>query len=148
MSFITPNLLWVLLPFVALPIIIHFINRMRYTPMDWAAMEFLFRAKRSSTKFAKLREIIILLCRCLAIVALAFALSRPQSGGWLGWAMSGSTDTVLIVLDRSNSMGVLDESGQKNKLQKVIEMFKARQKQKVMVAGLFWLMLLRQKLLS
>ncbi len=122
MSFITPQLLWILLPFVALPVIIHFINRMRYTPMDWAAMEFLFRAKKSSTKFAKLREIIILVCRCLAIIALAIALSRPQSGGWLGWAMSGTTDTVFIVLDRSSSMNVLDESGQKNKLQKITEM--------------------------
>lgn len=130
MTFLEPFLLWIILPFVALPIIIHFINRMRYTPMDWAAMEFLFRAKRSSTKFAKLREILILACRCLAILCLGLALSRPLSGGWLGWAMSGSSDTVIIVLDRSNSMGVLDESGQKNKLEKAVAMIRDSAKTK------------------
>ena len=130
MTFLEPGLLAILLPFVALPIIIHFINRMRYTPMDWAAMEFLFRAKRSSTKFAKLREILILACRCLAILFLGLALARPLSGGWLGWAFSGSSDTVLIVLDRSNSMGALDESGQKNKLEKSVAMIRDSAKTK------------------
>lgn len=130
MTFLEPGLLAVILPFIALPIIIHFINRMRYTPMDWAAMEFLFRAKRSSTKFAKLREILILACRCLAILCLGLALARPLSGGWLGWAFSGSSDTVLILLDRSSSMGVLDESGQKNKLSKSISMIKNSAKSK------------------
>lgn len=124
MTFLEPALLAVILPFIALPIIIHFINRMRYTPMDWAAMDFLFKAKRSSTKFAKLREILILACRCLAILCLGLALARPLSGGWLGWAFSGSSDTVIILLDRSSSMGVLDESGQKNKLSKSISMIK------------------------
>ena len=130
MTFLEPFLLAIILPFIALPIIIHFINRMRYTPMDWAAMEFLFRAKRSSTKFAKLREIIILACRCLAILCLGLALARPLSGGWLGWAFSGSSDTVIILLDRSSSMGVLDESGQKNKLSKSISMIKDTAKSK------------------
>ena len=124
MTFLEPFLLAVILPFVVLPIIIHLINRMRYTPMDWAAMNFLFKAKRSSTKFAKLREIIILACRCLAILCLALALSRPLSGGWLGWAFSGSSETVIILLDRSSSMATLDESGQRNKLEKSIAMIK------------------------
>ena len=122
MTFLQPSLLAVLLPFILLPIIIHFINRMRYTPMDWAAMEFLFRAKRSSTKFAKLREILILACRCLAIFCLAFALSRPLTSGWLGWNVGGSSDTVIILLDRSSSMAALDESGERNKLQKTVAM--------------------------
>jgi len=122
MTFLSPFLLWVILPFVIMPVIIHLINRMRYTPLKWAAMDFLFSAKRSSTKFAKLREKIILACRCFAILCLALALSRPRSGGWMGWSFSNSAETVIIVLDRSNSMGALDESGEKNKLQRTIQM--------------------------
>ena len=123
MTFLSPLLLWVILPFVAMPIIIHLVNRMRYQPMHWAAMDFLFSAKRSSTRIAKLREKIIIACRCLAIFCLAMALSRPRSGGWLGWSFGNSLDTVIIVLDRSSSMAALDESGQKNKLATTIEMF-------------------------
>lgn len=122
MTFLSPSLLWFILPFIAMPIIIHFINRMRYTPIKWAAMDFLFIAKRNSTKFAKLRERVILACRCFAIFCLALALSRPQSGGWMGWSFNNSTKTIIIVLDRSSSMAALDESGEKNKLQHTIEM--------------------------
>ena len=78
MTFLEPLLLALILPFVVLPVIIHFINRMRYTPMDWAAMDFLFRAKRSSTKFAKLREVLILACRCLAILCLPLCQQMPS----------------------------------------------------------------------
>ncbi|MCM8535240.1 MAG: BatA domain-containing protein [Lentisphaeraceae bacterium] len=120
MTFIEPLLFWILVPFVALPVLIHLINRMRYTPMKWAAMDFLFRAKRSSTKFAKLREILILTCRCLALLFLAMALARPLSGGWLGSAFSGDSETVIILLDRSSSMSSLDDSGQVNKVQKSV----------------------------
>jgi hypothetical protein len=104
MTFLTPNLLWMILPFIGLPILIHLVNRMRYTQVDWAAMDFITRARSSSTSMAKLREILILALRALLILALALALGRPLAGGWLGWAGSGSPDTLVIILDRSASM--------------------------------------------
>jgi hypothetical protein len=124
MSFIEPFLLWLFLPFIVLPVIIHFVNRMRYQPLQWAAMEFLFKAKRSSTKFARLREILILACRCLALLFLAMTLGRPLSGGWLGSAFSGRSESIIILLDRSSSMSALDESGQFNKVQRLVSMIR------------------------
>lgn len=103
MTFLQPFLLW-LLPLVALPVVIHLLNRMRYRSVRWAAMEFLFRATRQSTRQAKLRHWLILVCRTLAVLAIILALARPLVGGWLGWAFRGAPDTVLIVLDRSASM--------------------------------------------
>ena len=129
MTFIEPFLFWVFLPFILLPILIHLINRMRYTPMKWAAMDFLFKAKRSSTKFARVREWLILACRSLALLFLAFTLARPLSGGWLGWALSGEADTVIILLDRSSSMSTFDETGQVNKVEKAIKMIYQSAKQ-------------------
>ncbi|MCH2204730.1 MAG: BatA domain-containing protein [Lentisphaerales bacterium] len=133
MTFIEPLLFWLFVPFILLPIIIHLINRMRYTPIKWAAMDFLFKAKRSSTKFARIREWLILACRCLALLFLAFTLARPLSGGWLGWALSGSSDTVIVLLDRSSSMSTYDESGQVNKVQRAVKM--VRQSAEKMPAG-------------
>ncbi len=103
MTFLQPFMLW-MLPLAALPVVIHLLNRMRYRSVSWAAMEFLFAATRQSTRQARLRHWLILLCRTLAVLAIILALARPLVGGWLGWAFSGAPDTVILLLDRSASM--------------------------------------------
>jgi len=107
MSFLQPFILWAL-PLMAIPIIVHLLNRMRYRTMPWAAMMFLRMATRQSTRQAKLREWLILACRVLAVAALIFAIARPLVGGWLGWAMGAAPDTIILLLDRSASMDVQD----------------------------------------
>src|SRR6516165_5286757 len=103
MTFLQPFLL-VALPFVALPIIIHLINQRRYQTIRWAAMIFLLAANRMSRGYAKLRQMLILLFRMLAIAGLIFAVSRPLSSGWLGRIAGSRPDTTIILLDRSPSM--------------------------------------------
>ena len=87
-----------------LPVIIHLINRMRHKPRQWAAMQFLLAATRSSTSHAKLRNLLILLMRMLAVLALFLFLQRPLVGGWVGWALGGAPDVILLLVDRSASM--------------------------------------------
>lgn len=103
MTFLQPILL-AALPLVSLPIIIHLINQRRYQTIRWAAMIFLLAANRMSRGYAKLRQMLILLFRMLAIAGLVFAVSRPLASGWLGRAASGRPDTTIILLDRSPSM--------------------------------------------
>lgn len=103
MTFLQPFILWGL-PLALLPIIIHLLNRMRYRTQRWAAMSFLFSANRASTRYAKLRQWLILACRVLALLMLILAIARPLAGGWLGWAFSPSPDVVLVVLDHSATM--------------------------------------------
>src|SRR5437764_8914125 len=103
MSFLQPLLL-AALPLVALPILIHLINQRRYHTIRWAAMIFLLAANRMSRGYARLRQILILAFRVLAIAGLIFAVSRPLASGWLGRAVGGRPDTTIIVLDRSPSM--------------------------------------------
>src|SRR5438132_14401197 len=84
MTFLQPFILWGL-PLALLPLVIHLLNRMRYRSIHWAAMSFLLSASRASTRYAKLRQILVLLCRIGALLALVFAVARPLAGGWLGW---------------------------------------------------------------
>ncbi|MCG9134704.1 BatA domain-containing protein [Candidatus Poribacteria bacterium] len=107
MSFLQPLAL-IALPLIALPIIIHLINQQRHRTVPWAAMMFLMRAKRMSRGMARLRHLLILLMRVLAIAALIFAISRPLSGGWLGSVGLSKPDATLVLLDRSASMEVQD----------------------------------------
>src|ERR1700722_12373733 len=107
MTFLQPFILWGL-PLALLPVLIHLLNRMRYRTQRWAAMSFLFSANRASTRYAKLRQFLLLACRMLALLALILAIARPLAGGWLGWALSPSPDVILVLLDRSASMETHD----------------------------------------
>src|SRR5262249_6292143 len=103
MTFLQPILL-AALPIIALPIIIHLINQRRYQTIRWAAMIFLLAANRMSRGYARLRQLLILLFRMLALAGLVFAVSRPLISGWLGRVAGGRPDTTIILLDRSPSM--------------------------------------------
>ena len=103
MTFLQPLILWGL-PLMLLPVIIHLINRMRHRPRQWAAMQFLLAATRSSTSHAKLRNLLIMLMRVLAVLTLLLFLARPLVGGWLGWALAAAPDAILLLVDRSASM--------------------------------------------
>ena len=107
MSFLQPLAL-IALPLMALPILIHLINQQRHRTIPWAAMMFLMSAKRMSRGMARLRHLLILLMRTLAIGALIFAISRPLSGGWLGSVGLSKPDATLVLLDRSASMEMQD----------------------------------------
>lgn len=67
-------------------------------------MDFLLKASRESRGKKKLKHIIILTCRALAIAALIIAVARPlATSGFLSWG-ERKLDTVILVLDRSASM--------------------------------------------
>ena len=107
MTFLQPYLLW-LLPCAALPVLIHLLNRMRFRTVHWAATSFLFSANRASTRQGRLRQLLLLACRVLALAAMLLAVARPLAGGWAGWMLSSAPDVVLILMDRSASMEAAD----------------------------------------
>ena len=125
MGFLQPLAL-IALPLIALPILIHLINQHRHRTIPWAAMMFLMSAKRMSKGMARLRHLLILLMRVLAVAALIFVVSRPLSGGWLGSIGMSKPDATLILIDRSASMEIQDlQAGQSKRsaaLQKLAQL--------------------------
>jgi len=101
-TFLQPALL-AALPLAALPVIIHLIHLYRRRQVKWAAMIFLLAAQRMNKGLSRLRQILILALRVLAVAALIFVITRPLAGGWLGLT-GGAPETVLILVDRSASM--------------------------------------------
>lgn len=102
MSFLAPYLLFAL-PLAALPVIIHLIHLYRRRTVQWAAMMFLLMAQQMSRGYSRLRQMLILALRVLAVLGLILLVARPLAGGWLGLT-GGAPDTVLVLLDRSASM--------------------------------------------
>lgn len=111
MSFLQPWMLWAL-PLVLLPILIHLINRYRHNSVPWGAMMFLVSAKRMNQGMARIRYVLIMLLRMLAIAVLIFAVGRPLATGGLA-GLGGMPDATIVLLDRSASMETKDlQTGQ------------------------------------
>ncbi|MEO0474469.1 MAG: BatA domain-containing protein [Planctomycetota bacterium] len=104
MTFLNPLLLIGALG-IALPILAHLINRQQVQRTDWAAMQFLNRTMRVRSRQIRLRDILLLLMRCLAVLALIFALARPATTGKGGSWLPGETRAgVVFAIDGSFSM--------------------------------------------
>src|SRR5471032_1552152 len=88
----------------SVPIIIHLLNKRRFTPIQWAAMEFLLQAIQKNARRLQLRDIILMLIRTLAVIFLALALARPAVSA-RGIPGGGSRTAAVILLDNSLSMG-------------------------------------------
>ena len=104
MSFLHP---WFLLAGlgIALPILAHLLNRFQVQRTDWAAMRFLDRSVRVRSRQLKLRDLLLLILRCLALLLLIFALARPSwRGDTASWIPGEKRAGVIIALDASFSM--------------------------------------------
>jgi hypothetical protein len=106
MTFLQPLVLMAL-PVAVLPVVIHLIHLYRRRQIKWAAMIFLRAAQQMNKGLSRLRQILILALRVLAVAAIILVAGRPLAGGWLGLT-GGAPDTVLILLDRSASMEQMD----------------------------------------
>ncbi len=62
---------------IAIPIIIHLLNRSRPRPIEWGAIQFLLASMTARRRRVKIEDGILLCLRCLALAALALAMARP-----------------------------------------------------------------------
>lgn len=112
MSFMNP---WLLLAGlgIALPILAHLLNRYQVRRTDWAAMQFLNRAVRVRSRQIRLRDLLLLLLRCLAVLLIALAFARPtlENGKGILAGLGERRTGVIIALDASYSMQHSDGAG-------------------------------------
>ena len=73
------------------------LNRRRFRTVKWGAMQFLLKATRESRGKKRLKHILILLMRSLAIGALVFAVARPDGRQiWVNFAHPRN-DTIQVI---------------------------------------------------
>lgn len=107
MTFLAPGILFALAA-AALPVVIHLLNRGRTRPMPWAAMRFLLASVQKNQRKLRLRDLLLLLLRILAIALVVLLFARPA---WLVSSPGGELQlpmTAMIVLDVSASMAQSD----------------------------------------
>ncbi len=88
---------------IAIPIIIHLFNFRRYKKVHFTNVAFLKAIQQSSNSRKKINKWLVLLARCLAILALVFAFAQPffETKG----KITQGVNYNILYLDNSFSMG-------------------------------------------
>ena len=76
MNFLTPLFL-AGLSALAIPVLIHLINREKKVVVQFPSLMFLHKIPYKSVRRQKIRHLLLLILRCLALLLLAFAFARP-----------------------------------------------------------------------
>ena len=107
MTFLNP--LYLLgLAAAAIPIVIHLLTRKRPRRIEFSSVAFLREVNVAQLRRFRLRELLLLALRVLAIAFLTLALSRPALKGALGSHGSDAASSVVLLIDRSASMGATE----------------------------------------
>ncbi|MFN6050938.1 MAG: BatA domain-containing protein, partial [Planctomycetia bacterium] len=99
MQFLIP---WMLAGTLAagVPLALHFLRKSKPVVVPWAAMAFLRRSLRETSRKIRFRDLLLLICRMALFILLAIAIARPTLSSL---PLSGATDAVLV-MDISQSM--------------------------------------------
>ncbi len=76
MEFINPSFFWGLSA-LSIPIAIHFWNKKKSSPLNWAAFKWLIEENQKTAKGISLDKILLLTLRLIAIILLVLLLSTP-----------------------------------------------------------------------
>ncbi len=107
MNFLAPAFLAGLAA-IAVPVIIHLIHRERRVVVEFPSLMFLQRIPYRSVRRQKLRHLLLLLLRCLALALLVAAFARPFFERQHRAISTTGSREVVVLLDRSSSMGYGD----------------------------------------
>lgn len=106
MEFLYSPFLWAL-GTLAIPIIIHLFFFRRFKKVYFTNVRFLKEVKEETTNRQKLRNLLVLLMRCLAIAALVLAFAQPFIPK--GDTVKNGEKSVSLFIDNSFSMNALSK---------------------------------------
>lgn len=109
MSFVYPSFLWAFL-LLSIPILIHFFHFQRKKTLYFSSLRFLKSLEKEKKNVRKLRNLLVLLLRLLAISCLVLAFSKPflnnkESQG------SEKEKVLVLYIDNSFSMTAKGKEG-------------------------------------
>ncbi|MBX3164724.1 MAG: BatA and WFA domain-containing protein [Bacteroidetes bacterium] len=110
MMFVYPLFLWALAA-VSVPVIIHLFNFRRYKKVYFTNVKFLKELQQESKSKSRLKEILILIARCLAIICLVLAFAQPFIPSKNSAAKISGTSALSLYIDNSFSMENVNKQG-------------------------------------
>ena len=90
---------------VSFPILIHLFARQKLKKIEFSSTEFLKIIYRQKMRRLKLKQLLLLILRCLAVFLIVFAFARPTFRIYRTGGRNLSGSSMVLVIDRSMSMG-------------------------------------------
>ena len=100
-----------------LPILIHRITQKKIVKRDFSAVRLLLQSQRVTARPQKLKHLLLLALRILAVATVAFMMARPVlvRPGFASLLKSGAK---VLILDNSLSMGYVEDRGRRYEVAK------------------------------
>ena len=96
---------------VAVPVLLHLMKREHARKVEFPTLMFLRRISKKTIRYQKLRHLLLLLLRVLALLVIVLAFMRPYRETLPAAAAGGISSAHIILLDNSMSMGFRDRWG-------------------------------------
>jgi uncharacterized membrane protein len=103
MSFLNP-LFWFGVAALATPILVHLVRRTRARRIEFPALVFLRQVPQRTIRRRTLHNLLLLILRCLAILLVVLAFTRPFFSGSGAARETESASATVILIDASLSM--------------------------------------------
>jgi aerotolerance regulator-like protein/VWA domain-containing protein len=87
-----------------LPVLVHLVRQTRAPRIQFPSLMFLRKIEQKTIRRRKLRNLLLLLMRCAALLLLAFAFSRPFFTSSTPVSAAGDHTSTVILVDGSYSM--------------------------------------------
>jgi len=88
----------------AVPVLVHLVRRTRAPRVPFPSLMFLRKIEQKTIRRRKLRNLLLLLVRCAALLLLALAFARPYFTGSTPVSASADHTSSVILVDGSYSM--------------------------------------------
>jgi hypothetical protein len=111
LAFLNPLFLFGLAAAI-LPVLIHRITQKKIVKRDFSAVRLLLQSQRVTARPQRLKHLLLLALRILAVATLAFMMARPVlvRPGFASLLKSGAK---VLILDNSLSMGYVEDRGRR-----------------------------------
>ncbi len=104
MEFLNP-FFWLGATALTAPILLHLVRRHRRERVPFPSLMFLHQIPTKELRRKKLTHLFLLFLRCLGLLLIVAAFSRPMvSGTWFGNLAMGTPRSLVILIDSSMSM--------------------------------------------
>src|SRR5215510_15884744 len=103
MSFLTP-LFFLGVAALAAPILVHLVRRTRAKKVQFPALVFVRQVPQRTIRRRTLQNLLLMLLRCLAILLIVIAFTRPFFSGRSSAKDNSAAGATVILIDNSLSM--------------------------------------------
>src|SRR5215467_4363004 len=103
MSFLTP-LFFIGVAALAAPILVHLVRRTRARKIQFPALLFVRQVPQRTIRRRTLQNVLLMLLRCLAILLIVIAFTRPFFTGGSAAKQTNAAGATVVLIDNSLSM--------------------------------------------